>query len=454
MGQKLFRDPVYDYISIDTSKYPWLLELINCPEVQRLRFISQLGLSQVAYPGATHSRFSHALGVFHLMQQCLAYFKTVYSDRNDIFEPGDQEALLAASLLHDVGHSPFSHVTEGFFGDHVTMGLEIVQSEDSGVNKVLSNVNKDLPLKVATLIAKKPPKTATLVKLWQQSLISSQLDVDRMDYLRRDSLFSGAEYGNFDWYRIIHTMQLEEEPKSNDIWVVWPDKSKFAIEEYIFSRFYMYQSVYYHHTSRGFECLLKKILECARDTAKKDKKFAESLLPQMRIIVSEKTLLEDFHSLTDYVILSQIADWRGCAYPTISDLSSRLLTRCVLGWKEQKERITMPEASVKMEKISQYLNKRGLDPKYYFLVDKTKADSYKPYRTVAEPDEQSPVTSIILYDPSYEEAGFAKFREISDVKELKRLKAIVEDAESMATVRYYFPKEHEKKIVEILEGKG
>jgi HD superfamily phosphohydrolase len=446
MGQKLFRDPVYDYISIDTNKYPWLLELINCPEVQRLRFISQLGLSHVAYPGATHSRFSHALGVFHLMQQCLTYLKT---DHNNHFDPGDEDALLAASLLHDIGHGPFSHVTEGFFGDHEDRGLGIIQSENSGVNKVLANVNKDLPLKVAALIAKRPPQKAVPAKLWQQSLISSQLDVDRMDYLRRDSLFSGAEYGKFDWYRIIHTIQLEEEPNSKDIWVVWPDKSKYAIEEYIFSRFYMYQSVYYHHTSRGFEGLLKKILECARDTAKKNGKFAETLLPQMRVIMNEKTPLEDFYRLTDYVVLSQIAIWQDSKYPVISDLSSRLLKRNGLGWKEQTQLKMTKEAADKIVSACEYLGKNGLDYKYYFFDDETPAALYRPYNIFGI-EELSPVTSIILYDSSRREG----FREISGVKGLKRVKAIVEDAELMATVRYYFPREHEKKIAEILEGKG
>ncbi len=446
MGQKLFRDPLYDYISIDLDKYSWLLELVNCPEVQRLRFINHLGLSQVTYPGATHSRFSHALGVLHLMQQCLTYLKT---DPVVHFEEGEEDALLAASLLHDIGHGPFSHVTEGFFGDHETKGLEIIQSENSGVNKILSKVNKDLPLKVAALIVtKKLPKNAAPPKLWQRSLISSPLDMDRLDYLRRDSLFSGAEYGNFDWYRIIHTMQLKKEPKSNDVWVVWPNKSKFAIEEYIFSRFYMYQSVYFHHTSRGFECLLKKILECARDTAKEDKKFAESLLPQMQVITNEKTPLEDFHHLTDYIVLSQIAAWQGSKHPTISDLSKRFLTRSGLGWKEPTEQLRMTkEAAGKIAKICQYLDEKGLDSKCYFFDDETRAALYRPYVPFGI-DELTPVTSIILYDPSY---GETRFCEISDARGLERLKAIFKDAEAAATVRYYFPKEHQQQIVKILE---
>ena len=262
MAQKLFRDPLYDYIAID--KDSWLLKLLNCPEVQRLRYINQLGLSQFTYPGASHSRFSHSLGVLHLMQLCLSYLKQTYSENH--FKLLDEEALLSAALLHDIGHAPFSHATEGIFGNHDERTVEIIFNPDSEVHRALSERAKSLPSKVAALIAKRLPTGAKQPPLWQKSLISSQLDMDRLDYLRRDSLCSGAEYGNFDWFRIIHTIQLKEkviprgqrEKGQKVIYVVWPDKSKFALEEYIFSRFYMYQSVYFHHTTRGFEGLLKK----------------------------------------------------------------------------------------------------------------------------------------------------------------------------------------------------
>ncbi len=115
MAQKLFRDPLYDYVSIDRVKHGWLLDLVNCREVQRLRFISQLGLCQFTYPGSTHARFAHSLGVMHLMTECLAHLEQSHPKN---FRPLDKEALLAASLLHDVGHGPFSHATERIFRNH------------------------------------------------------------------------------------------------------------------------------------------------------------------------------------------------------------------------------------------------------------------------------------------------------------------------------------------------
>jgi len=202
MAQKLFRDPLYDYISIDRDKDAWLLDLVNCRELQRLRYICQLGLCQLTYPGSTHSRFSHSLGVMHLMKECLSHLKR---DRRKCFGPLDEEALLAAALLHDIGHSPFSHATEEIFGDHETMGVTLIGSPSSEIHETLSKHAAELPSKVAALLEK-----GAEAQLWQKSLISSQLDLDRLDYLRRDSLYSGAEYGHFDCLRIIHTMELRE----------------------------------------------------------------------------------------------------------------------------------------------------------------------------------------------------------------------------------------------------
>jgi len=447
MAQKLFRDPLYDYIAID--KDSWLLKLLNCPEVQRLRYINQLGLSQFTYPGASHSIFSHSLGVFHVMTQCLEYLEKDYM--ND-FGPGDKDALLAAALLHDIGHGPFSHATESFFGKHEVRSVEIINSTESAVNKVLrEEVDKNLPAKVAALIAKKSLKGFPDILFWQKSLISSQLDMDRLDYLRRDALCSGAEYGNFDCFRIIHTMQLEKKVikgKQEEILVVWPDKSKYALEEYIFARFYMYQSVYYHHTTKGFELLLQKILERAKNLAScEDKTFNRHILPTLRpfLIPGQQPKPNDFLYLTDHILMAQVTLWQNDRDKILSDLAHRLLFRTGLSWTPLQG--TEMELDVdKIIAVRNYLEKQGKDHNYYFFKDRPKALVYEPYRSVSATEEQSSVTSIILYDSSWPEA---KFKEISDVPGLQRLKAITED-KSSPIMRYYFPKEHEKQIKKLL----
>jgi len=445
MAQKLFRDPLYDYIAID--KDPWLLKLLNCPEMQRLRYINQLGLSQFTYPGATHSRFSHSLGVFHVMTQCLEYLE---KDYRTAFDPGDKDALLAAALLHDVGHGPFSHATEDFFGNHEENCVQIITYSESTVNKLLTGVNKDLPAKVAALIAKRLPTGAKQPPLWQKSLISSQLDMDRLDYLRRDSLCSGAEYGNFDWFRIIHTIQLKEKVikgQQKGTFVVWPDKSKFALEEYIFSRFYMYQSVYFHHTTRGFEGLLKKILQCAQDIAKNNKNFTKALLPPMKMLLGGKgdKYLTKFQKLTDHILLAQITIWQNNKNKTLSDLSERLLLRKGIGWTEIIAG-TPFEMATKIGKVRKYLQSQGKDHNHYFIEDSTGIPPYKPYSSASAGEEQTSVNSIMLFDPQWSETGFC---EITEVSGLKRLQAITKDQSSV--LRYYFPKEHETKIKKLLK---
>lgn len=446
MAQKLFRDPLYDYIAIDEDS--WILKLINCPEVQRLRYINQLGLCNFTYPGSTHSRFSHSLGVLHLMQQCISHLKKEYGKE---FKRGqlNEEALLAAALLHDIGHSPLSHATEGIFGDHVDRAVEIILNPDSKVHEILAKRASSLPVKVAALIAKRPRKDIPQAPLWQKSLISSQLDMDRLDYLRRDSLNSGAEYGNFDWFRIIRTMQLKEKvikEKQKGIFIVWPDKSKFAIEEYIFSRFYMYQSVYFHHTTRGFEGLLQRILRYAQDIAKKNKSFAKELLPPMKTLIGGKQSQDParFQNLNDHVLLAQITMWQSHKDKTLSDLTQRLIKRRGIGWKEISEKSGF-EMTVKVNTVQGYLRQKGFDPDYYFFEDVPKATVYEPYRPATEVEDQSSVNSIMLYDFSWTPKGF---REISDVPDLERLRAIT--GKLSPIIRYYFPKEHEKQIKKLL----
>jgi HD superfamily phosphohydrolase len=443
MAQKLFRDPLYDYISIDRDKYAWLLDLVNCPELQRLRFISQLGLCQFTYPGSTHSRFSHSLGVMHLMMECLAHLRR---DHPRCFGPLDEEALLAAALLHDIGHSPFSHATERIFGDHEARGVAIVRDPSSETHKVLSKYAQGLPAKVAGLMEK-----GSQAPFWQRSLISSQLDLDRLDYLRRDSLYSGAEYGNFDCFRITHTMELRKktiEGRQQELFVVWPDRSKFAIEEYLFSRFYMYQSVYFHHTTRGYEGLLERILTRARDLAQGSHDFTTQLLAPLRVLAhpEETHSPRDFQGLTDHVLLAQITLWQESKDKILQDLCQRFLARKGFAWEEVAAG-TPFEMTRKIGAVRDYLTKQSKDNKYYFIEHVPQAMPYRPYSSGSAGEEQTSVKSIMLYNPGWPGTGFC---EISQVPGLERLRAITGTQPTF--LRYYFPKEHELEIRKLLKS--
>jgi len=449
MGQKLFRDPVYDYIAIDTDKYPWLLELINSPEVQRLRYINQLGLSHFTYPGATHSRLSHSLGVLHLMQQCLEHLSHDYPKYLD---DGNKEALLAATLLHDIGHGPFSHATESFFGKHEERSVEIITNPESSVNKILRDVDAQLPTKVASLLATEISAQNRPV-LWQRALISSQLDVDRIDFLRRDSLFSGAEYGNFDWYRIIHTMQLKEisHNPQKAIWLFWPNKTKYAIEEYLFSRFYMYQSVYFHRTTRGFEKLLVKILQRAKHLASEGTGFANSIFPGLSpfFLPSQEPSPSHFLGVTDHLLLAQIWEWRKAEDPILGDLSRKFFRRGPDGFKMAREIDYRTPPSItkigsKEKSVQEYLKQKGLDPEYYLLTDESAVTVYKPYIPEPEREDMSPENVVMIADSAQPD----KIHEISQV--LPRLKPITSHSGRIA--RYYCPAEHREKVASFLNS--
>ncbi|QDT70814.1 HD domain protein [Planctomycetes bacterium MalM25] len=229
MSDKVFRDPLYNYIAFDRGRDGWLIDLIDCPEVQRLRRIHQLGVSNFTYPGADHTRFAHSLGVTHLMKLVLEHLERS-NDAEKI--KNARQALLATALLHDVGHGPFSHLFEPCLGiKHEHWSIAVVRDESSAVHKVLKREGAYLPDHVADLIDAGNTKHPS----WQRALMSSQLDVDRLDYLRRDSLFTGAGYGHFDWHRLLTTVQYDDAGRD----LVWPEKSALAIEEYIFARYYM-----------------------------------------------------------------------------------------------------------------------------------------------------------------------------------------------------------------------
>ena len=183
---KIFRDPLFNYVAVDRKSNAWLLDLIDSPEFQRLRRIRQLGVSSLTYPGAEHSRFSHSLGVLHLMGMAVAEMHRLDPSRAD--EAGAK--LLAAALLHDIGHGPLSHMSEMCIGEeHEKWTAKIIKSEQTEVCKILTKqFGKDMPGRIAALIEKDNPSAV----LWQKQLLSSELDVDRLDYLMRDSLFSGA----------------------------------------------------------------------------------------------------------------------------------------------------------------------------------------------------------------------------------------------------------------------
>lgn len=428
MADKVFRDPLYNYIGIDRERDGWLLKLLDTPELQRLRRVHQLGVSNFTYPGAEHNRLAHTLGVVHLMRAALAHLEREHPDQGI---QSARQPLLAAALLHDVGHGPFSHLFEPCLGiDHEDWSVAIILDESSRVNQILQDQDGYLPNHTADLIEKDNIKHPA----WQKALLSSELDVDRLDYIRRDSLFTGAGYGHFDWHRILTTFRLDGDERTP----VWPRKSALAIEEYVYARFYMYQNVYLHKTTRGFEAVLRAMWTRANVLRNDGTDVAP--VPALRQLWSvekpspESLSIADYLAVEEFTVLGQMHEWRSHTDPVLSDLATRFLCRDGFAMVEPPvpPPSLVPDDSSWEAAVHECLRTHGYEkPEWYCLKDQIKAKYRMPYLPEKEPDQQTPTNTIFVED----DAG--KPVEISTL--MPRLRPISEVQPTRP--RYFVPRE-------------
>ncbi|MBE3591899.1 MAG: HD domain-containing protein [Thermoanaerobacter sp.] len=362
MKPKYFRDPVHNFIVITRD---YILELIDTEEFQRLRQIKQLGTSEITYYGANHNRFSHSIGTMYLMEKALSQLKSIGVS---IDEETEMTALTAA-LLHDIGHGPFSHIFEKVIGsDHEKWTINIILG-DTEINQVLQDKDKSLPQKIASVISKEYERKYIVY------LLSSQLDVDRMDYLLRDSYYVGVKYGLFDPDMIFKSMQIHGESIAIDY------KGLYAVEQYIHARYYMYWQVYYHKTTRGYELLLENILKRAKYLYEQNRldKGIDTLIPVFR--KGNEMDIKDYIKLNDNIILYAISLWRDSEDKVLRDLCNRYLRRDLYKAYELKEdnihHIGKIENKLK-EKLIQYgFEEENVE--YYFGIDRPSNVTYDYY---------------------------------------------------------------------------
>lgn len=306
--EKVFRDPLHDHIHV---RHQIILDLINSKEMQRLRRIKQLGTSQYTFHGAEHSRFSHSLGVYELTRKVVDNFARKYPQE---WDDSNRLVTLCAALLHDIGHGPFSHTFEKIFAtDHEKLTTDIILTEGTEVNSILSQVSNDFPNKVASVISKEYPNQQVV------QLISSQIDTDRMDYLLRDAYFTGATYGSFDLSRILRVMRPYDEG------IAFMNSGMHAVEDYILCRYQMYMQVYFHPAARGMEVTLDRLLKHAKDLYKSGELHP---LPTLLLPFFENNFsLHDYLRLDDSVILTAINLWQYNEDPYLSRLTDMFLNR-------------------------------------------------------------------------------------------------------------------------------
>lgn len=428
MSDKVFRDPLYNYISFDRQRDGWLIDLLNCKEVQRLRRIHQLGVSNFTYPGADHTRFAHSLGVTHLMKLVLEHLERT---NNAEKIKNARQALLATALLHDVGHGPFSHLFEPCLGiNHEQWSIAVILDESSQVNQVLKKQNPYLPNHVADLI----DSNNTTHPAWQRALMSSQLDVDRLDYLRRDSLFTGAGYGHFDWHRLLTTVEFYD----GETDLVWPAKSALAIEEYIFARYYMYQNVYLHKTTRGFEQLLQALWNRANQLRREGTDInANPVLDRFWKVEKPEPgamAVSDYLAVEQFTVLEQIQRWTGHSDKSLSDCARRFLERDGFAMVEPPPPVnplTTDDFGEWEPELHKLLRNKGYaEPEMYCLADRVKGKYRQPYREEKEAANQSAVNTIRVV---------VEGQPVAIGQYLPRLNAVIASPEDR--VYYYVPKE-------------
>lgn len=407
--EKVLRDPIHNFIHVED---PIILDLINTPEFQRLRRVKQLGITSSVFHGAEHSRFGHSVGVYELARRITERFEQYYSD---VWDPKERLLTLVAALLHDIGHGAFSHTFEHLFHtDHEAMTREIITG-DTEIHRVLAQVSPDFPNKVASVIAKTYENPQVV------QLISSQIDVDRMDYLLRDAYFTGTKYGEFDIDRILRTMQPTPDGIAFDI------AGMHAIEDYIVSRYQMYLQVYFHPVSRGMEVLLEHLLQRAQELYRSNttSEFAENdfVGPLLAPLFSDKKLtLSEYLKLDDNVFMTYINIWQSHSDPILSDLSQRFMGRRPLKSMEITD-----ETAPLLEELEQLVDNAGFNPRFYTARNNAydlPYDDYKP--NVAKPRTQ---IDFLLADGSH--------RELSD---MSTLVAAIKGKASIDQ-RFFFPKE-------------
>ncbi len=308
---KIFTDPVHGFIHVPKGL---VLRLLDHPYVQRLRRIRQLGLANTVFPGAEHSRFSHALGALGLMQRVLNHLR----EKDTTITHKEFESTLVAILLHDIGHGPFSHTLEKCIIRHT--------NHEQLTLLLMEELNRQFEGRLDTAIE---IFTDRYPKKFLHQLISSQLDIDRLDYIRRDSMFTGVQEGAVGIDRIIRTMRVHQ---GN---IVIDKKGIYAIENYIVARRLMYMQVYLHKTVLAGDKLLLAILKHVRDLLHQNAELPFNS-PALEYFfcngnTSSKKLsnkiLNSFVDLDDNDILMNLKYWQSFDYPVLRDLCRRFLSR-------------------------------------------------------------------------------------------------------------------------------
>ncbi|MCK8635730.1 HD domain-containing protein [Apilactobacillus kunkeei] len=409
--EKVFRDPVLNYIYV---QHQVILDLINTKEFQRLRRIKQLGPASYTFHGAEHSRFTHSLGVYEITRRICDGFLRNYPSKTSgdgLWDDSQRLVALCAALLHDIGHGAYSHTFEHIFGtNHEAITQEIITSEKTEVNQVLSKISPSFPKEVASVIDHTYPNKQVV------QMISSQCDADRMDYLLRDAYNTGANYGNFDLTRILRVMRPYEGGICFEI------NGMHAVEDYIISRLQMYMQVYFHPVSRSMEVILSHLLQRAKELAsqldKNDRLTPHLLMPFFK----NEFTIDDYLKLDDGVLNTYFINWIDSDDKILSDLADRFINRKPLKSVEYNN-----ETESLIPTMQKWIQEAGFETTYYTAVNNSFDLPYDAY----DPNKKHHATQIELR------------RNDGTMIELSKISQLVSavTGKHLGDERFFFPKE-------------
>lgn len=362
--KKIFNDPVYGFISIPDE---FIFDLIEHPYMQRLRRIMQLGMSHLVYPGALHTRFHHVLGAMHLMTLAI----TTIRRKGHEITPEEERAVLIAILLHDIGHGPFSHALEY----DIVCGVSHEEISGFFIERLSAEFGEDLDH--ALLIFKNKHS-----KPFLHQLVSSQLDMDRLDYLNRDSFYTGVSEGIIGSDRLIEMLNVHN---GN---LVLEEKGIYSIEKFIVARRLMYWQVYLHKTVVSAEFMLIHTLRRAKQLVKEGNElFASPTLMyflkndvRTENFKNDPSVLDKFAALDDYDILGAIKVWQEHPDRVLSMLSTRLVNRDLFKIEISKDPFSPDRISLEKEMVRNQFDLNDEEIEFFVYTDVLSNNAYNQHK--------------------------------------------------------------------------
>ena len=437
---KVIRDPVHNIIPFeDTPCDHLLLDLINTKEFQRLRRIKQLGMSDLVFPGANHSRFAHSIGVMHVARRMMDRVSRLVGEEID---EDQQTAVLVAALLHDIGHGPFSHAFEKVTGQHhEARTLEIIQGDETEIGKRLRASDLQLPDRLAAFFDEDidtEQEQGREIPKYLTQIVSSQLDADRFDYLLRDTHATGTDYGRFDLDWLISQLFVDQERRRFYI----GSKAIDAAEAYIFARYHMYRVVYYHKTVRAAEVMVRLCMKRYRqlmniaDSDAKSRQIVPDAPPAvLEAFGGEGFPLDCYLALNDQTMTEFFKACSGASDSILNELGAGLVHRTLYKAVDVTGFDLAPVAEFSNQ-AHDLLRQKGLDKEFAFVHDTPADTPYKPY----DPDSSKPASQI------YVESEIGKTVEIST-----KAKALKQLQEQYRMTRYYVPEAIRDEIDKIAD---